>query len=407
MRLKVAGFPSGTPPWLSVGFAPSANRMIGTFAVICTPGAETAVQLYYLGGYETSSTTPLAEAAQVLEDTSFYVQGTSMSLTFSVPLSASWLDLAGDKTHLLFAMGDSAELGYHGFDNRMAKTMALTHWEPPPPPLPPPPPSAPPAPPPGAPDEIRVFVVTIVCTINLPHFVGDGQEEFRTLLASLLGVRPADVVLTIVALAGRRLQASDTIQVTVAVHTATEEEAAAVATAAGLHLADPQTASSSLEVPFLTVGAPETTVGFVTRPPPHLPASPSLPPSPPPPDVPPSVSAPLADASSLSTAELDGGVMAGIVAAALVVVVCAAALLYVLKRRCSEDDIPPPPPFEDGDLPALAEMKQKRGTMFVSIGELSSTSDNGSGELEHTFSMKIGSKDRPSAPSAPMVDATI
>ena len=117
--------------------------------------------------------------------------------------------------------------------------------------------------------------------------------------------------------------------------------------------------------------------------------------------------------------EVEGGsvllvVLFSVVGVLVVLLIVCALCFYLRSRR----DVPiPPPPFVDATAPggrcgARAAKGAKRGTMFVNIGEVSSSSGvGGTDEIDSSYSMKISSSKgakggvaQPAPPSAPPPD---
>eukprot|EP00900_Chrysochromulina_parva_P018307 jgi/Chrpa1/26478/Chrysochromulina_OHIO_Genome00023975-RA len=149
----------------------------------------------------------------------------------------------------------------------------------PPPPSPPPSPP-PPSPPPAPPGGMSVLVVSATFTIagDPSDFTGALQLQFRTSLASLLGVNTSDITIRVTA-------GSTIIQVTIMVPSLASSQTT-VSTLQG----DTAQLSASLNVTITSatgVGASSAVLAAPSPPPPSPPPPSPPPPSPPPPSPPP------------------------------------------------------------------------------------------------------------------------
>ena len=257
----------------------------------------------------------------------------------------------------------------------------------------PPPPSSPPA----NPAEVRVTIITATFLIDASADAFD-EARFRILLAKALGVIPSVISLTIGG--GRRLaeqrelQSAAPLTVTASVHI-TAEPSAAITTATtnilNSYASDPQLASAALEVVVTSVSPPESTVTFVTKPPPARPAPEPSPPTQPTDQID-AVSEALMNEQAFPTLMT----VVGVSVAVVVVCICCIAA-YLWKRR--EEPLPPPPPGFDEGAPSKKKAKQ-RGSVWVTFGEVIKGKQD---VVEQSVSMKIssGRGNKPTPPLAP------
>ena len=399
--------------WVAVGFAQVANVMLGAKAIVGAPGAAPPipqVQLYYLGGKSPSSVTPLAPSAQTLTATSLEASGNRVVMTFSMPQGpdGSLLNVLGGATNLIFAHGTATDaVSWHSA--RGGVTISLAHLErarfaTPPPPLLPPPPS------PANPAEVRVTIITATFTIDASADAFD-EARFRLLLSQALGVIPSVISLTIGG--GRRLaeqrelQSTGPLTVTASVYITAEPSAATTTVTATTTLnsyaSDPQLASAALEVAVTSVSPPQSTVTFVTKPPPAMPAPEPSPPLASPPtnqtsgdDISQDVNEALSDEQAFGSQAV--AVAVGVSVALVVVCICCIAVY--LRRRWVRPLPPPPLELDDGAPSKKAKKAKQRGSVWVTFGEASKGKHV---ELEESISLKIssGRDSQPAPPLAP------
>jgi len=112
------------------------------------------VGMYYLGGYGRSMVAPQPHK-RLDGGVSFEASGSSVAITFNLPLGSGSIVKDLSATDLIFANGANRELTKHQEEGGMTLSLEHDDPEPPsaPPPAVPPPPAAPPAPPSPSPSN--------------------------------------------------------------------------------------------------------------------------------------------------------------------------------------------------------------------------------------------------------------
>ena len=400
--------------WVGVAFSQAPGVMLGATAIIGSPGAvPPKIERYFLGSKSPSGVVPMAAAVQTLVGTAIDTAGGSVAITFSLPLGSveRGLLLKSDgtlaaKTHLIFAHGTSAQgPGWHTASGGM--TISLGHLDPPsaPPPapsLPPPPITLPPSqPPPIGPHQLRILIVTVTFTIDVTVTVID-EAAFKTALAAALGVLLSEISLTVVTGSRRVRRLQSATQITAAITYTSDAAAVAGTTELTRYESDPQAASAALGVAVTGVSSPTTMETFVTKPPPNSPG-PSLPPA--------SVEG---DAQNVEGGGALNASILGLLLGAVAFIALIAVYVYMnRKRRRSQQPVTIYQPEEGADKGTSAttekpksgkralrakEPKEARGSVWLSIGEASSKTDEG---IEASISMKVSSAKPPAPPLGP------